>query len=162
MDRLSRALENSTLASAIRPRVAVATEPDAVAAERAATATEPFLTASEPPTLRRAPPGPPPAPPVGTVGAEAFRELDVVSGTLTDFVCPANGGTGFKFVIDTTDGKKLFSVKDPESISIRGKEGGKVDLYCGRQETKSKVQVEYQKTEEAGVDGALKTLTFEP
>jgi hypothetical protein len=77
-------------------------------------------------------------------------------------VCPANGGNGFRFVIDTPEGKKLFSFKDPESISIRGKEGGKVDLYCGRQDAKSKVRAEYQKTEEAGVDGALKTLTFEP
>jgi len=36
-----------------------------------------------------------------------------------------------------------------------------VDLYCGRQETKSRVQAEYQKTGEAGVDGDLKSLTFE-
>jgi hypothetical protein len=165
VDRLSRTLENSRSASANRPRVAVATEPDAAATERAAIATDPLTTPSEPPTLRRAPPGPPPAPPAppaGVVGAEAFRKLDVVSGTLTEFVCPPNGGTGFRFVIDTPEGKKLFSFKDPESISIRGKEGGKVDLYCGRQDAKSKVRAEYQKTEEAGVDGALKTLTFEP
>jgi len=56
----------------------------------------------------------------------------------------------------------VFSFKDPESISIRGKEGGKVDLYCGPQDVKSKVQAEYQKSEEAGVDGALRALTFEP
>jgi hypothetical protein len=165
VDRLSRTLENSTSASANRPRVAVETEPNAAATERTAIATEPLTTASEPPTLRRAPSGPPPAPPglpAGVVGAETFRKLDAVSGTLTEFVCPANGGNGFRFVIDTPEGKKLFSFKDPESISIRGKEGGKVDLYCGRQDAKSKVRAEYQKTEEAGVDGALKTLTFEP
>jgi hypothetical protein len=164
VDRLSRTLENSTSASANRPRVAVAAEPDAFATEPIATATEP----SEPPTLRRGQPTPPPAPPTpqtpqaGVVGVESFRKLDVVSGTLTEFVCPANGSTGFKFAIDTPEGKKQFSFRDPESISIRGKEGGKVDLHCGRQEAKSKVLVEYQKTDEAGVDGALKTLTFEP
>jgi hypothetical protein len=163
VDRLSRALENSTPAGANRPRVAVAAEPDAVAREPVTTATEP----SEPPTLRRPPPTPPPtsatpqAPQAGVVGAEAFPKLDVVSGTLTEFICPTNGSTGFKFAIDTPDGKKLFSFRDPESISIKGKEGGKVDLYCGRQETKSKVHAEFQKTNEAGVDGALKTLTFE-
>jgi hypothetical protein len=162
MDRLSRSIENSTSDNANRTRAAVAIEPPAIASERTSTATEPSTTPSEPPTLRRAPPSPPTAPPAGTVGAEAFRKLDVVSGTLTEFVCPATGGTGFKFIIDTPEGKKLFSFNDPESISIRGKEGGKVDLYCGRQETKSKVQVEYQKTGEAGIDGALKTLTFEP
>ena len=162
VDRLSRTLENSQPANANRPLVAVSSEPPSVSTERTAAATEPLTTASEPPTLRRTPPSPPPSPPVGTVGAEAFRKLDVVSGTLTEFVCPANGGTGFKFIIDTPEGKKLFSFKDPESISIKGKEGGKVDLYCGRQETKSKVQAEYQTTGEAGVDGALKTLTFEP
>jgi predicted secreted protein len=96
------------------------------------------------------------------VGAEAFRKLDVVFGTLTEFVCPANGTTGFKFAVDTPEGKKLFSFKDPESISIIGKEGGKVDLYCGRQEAKSKVRAEYQKTTEAGVDGIIRSLTFEP
>jgi hypothetical protein len=167
VDRLTRALENTTPASVNRPRVAVATEPDAIGTEPVP-AIDSVTTTPEPPTLRRQPPTSPTAPPVaqvppaGTVGIEAFRKLDVVSGTLAEFVCPANGSTGFKFVIDTPEGKKLFSFKDPESISIRGKEGGKVDLYCGRQETKSKVQAEYQKTEEAGVDGALKTLTFQP
>jgi hypothetical protein len=96
------------------------------------------------------------------VGAEAFRKLDAVSGTLTEFVCPVNGSGGFKFVIDTAEGKKLFSFRDPESISIRGKEGGKVDLSCGRQERKPRVQAEYQTTDEAGIDGILKALTFEP
>ena len=77
-------------------------------------------------------------------------------------MCPQNGNTGFRFAIDTPEGRKVFSFKDPESISIRGKEGDKVDLYCGRQEQKARVRAEYQKSEEAGIDGALKMLTFEP
>jgi len=160
VDRLSRALENSRPASANPPKVAAANEPVVV--------TGPDTTTNDPPTLRRPPPSPPPAapppptPPGVVVGAEAFRKLDVVSGTLTEFVCPANGATGFKFAVDTPDGKKLFSFETPESISIRGKEDGKADFYCGRQETKAKVRAEYQKTAEVGVDGILKVLTFEP
>ena len=163
VDRLTRALDNSRPSSADLPRIAGATEPAAVATEPAVVETD------LPPVLRRpptppseAPPSPPSQPSTPLVGAEAFRRLDAVSGTLTEFVCPANGNTGFKFAIDTPEGKRLFSFKDPESISIIGKEGGKVDLYCGRQESKPRVKAEYQKTGEPGVDGALKTLTFEP
>jgi tetratricopeptide (TPR) repeat protein len=158
VDRLSRSLANSRPAGVNPPKVAAATEPDAVV-------TVPDSVATGPPVLRRTPPTQPPAPPTpqaGVVGAEAFRKLDVLFGTLTEFVCPANGTTGFKFAVDTPEGKKLFSFKDPESISIIGKEGGKVDLYCGRQEAKSKVRAEYQKTTEAGVDGIIRSLTFEP
>jgi hypothetical protein len=88
--------------------------------------------------------------------------LSSVSGTLAEFICPVNSSTGFKFVIDTTAGKKIFSFKTPESISIRGKDDNKADLYCGKQEAKAKVLAEYQETVEPGVDGALKILTFNP
>jgi Tfp pilus assembly protein PilF len=163
VDRLTRALTNSKLVNAGPPRVAVAAEPSAVATEPATTATD------LPPVMRRSPtppsestPSAPSTPSSPTVGAEAFRKFDAVSGTFSEFVCPANGITSFRIAVDTTEGKKLFTFKDPESISIIGKSGGKVDLYCGRQDAKPKVRVEYQKTDETGVDGVLRSISFEP
>ena len=162
VDRLSRILTLPTTARVNSP----SPQPSPSTPTRTAPGTAPGTTVdsvSGPPVLRREPPaGPSPAPPAGTVGAEAFRKPDAISGTFAEFVCPANGSTGFRVAIDTAEGKKLFSFRDPQSISIRGKEGGTVDLYCGRQETKAKVRAEYQKTDESGVDGTLKSLTFEP
>jgi tetratricopeptide (TPR) repeat protein len=149
IDRLSRMLAPSTTARSNSPSPGT-------------TAEATVETMPGPPTLRRQSPPPSVAPAGVTAGTATVPELKTVSGTLAEFVCPANGATGFKFAIDTPEGKKVFSFKTPESISIRGREDGRADLFCGRQAEKAKVRAEYQNTAEEGVDGVLKILTFEP
>jgi len=149
-DRLTRMLELPTSAGTVAS--SVVTETDSIPVLRR----QPDQPPIEPPSNQ------PPAAPGAPAVVRPSVQLDVLSGTLAEFICPENGKPGFKFAINTPEGKKLFSFKDPESITIKGKEGGTVDLYCGIQEAKAKVHAEYQKTTEAGVDGALKSLTFDP
>jgi len=101
-------------------------------------------------------------PPTVAGGIRPAVVLSSVTGTLVEFICPAIGSTGFGFAIDTPEGKKVFSFKTPESISIRGKEDNRADLYCGKQQEKAKVRAEFVEAVEPGVDGALKVLTFNP
>jgi len=153
-NRLTRAVEAATAP-------AVVSGPAPAPSTRAATDT-PLVAATSSPPSEPLPPQFQPMPPGVTAVPRQPPVTSTISGTLAEFVCPENGVTGFRFAIDTPEGRKVFSFKDPESISISGKEGGKVDLYCGRQPAKAKVQAEFVKSEEAGVDGALKMLTFEP
>jgi hypothetical protein len=150
-DRLNRLLVSTQAAAAL------------AASRPPASSVSPAVEVTTAPASELLPEPNRPLPPPTVVGTiKPAVVLSSVSGTLAEFICPANGSTGFKFAIDTPEGKKVFSFKTPESISIRGKEDNRADLYCGKQEEKSRVLAEYQETAEPGVDGALKILTFNP
>jgi tetratricopeptide (TPR) repeat protein len=112
-------------------------------------------------------------PPGNEVQAQDFADLSftivkptskyvTITGTLAEFICPEQEGSGLKIAINTEDGKKLFSFKTAESISVLGKDDGRADLFCGPQDVLVRVKVSYEKSAEAGADGILKVLEFEP
>ena len=160
-DRVERLLVSAKTAAALaaaRPPT-FSVSPSATSS----TSTSPAVEATTAATTELLPPPDRPLrPPTVLESNKPVDVLSSVSGTLAEFICPANGSTGFRFSIDTPEGKKVFSFKTPESISIRGKEDGKADLYCGKQEQKARVRAEFLQTTEPGVDGALKILTFNP
>jgi len=144
-DRLKRYLDTSNTAASMRE-----------AGNITSANVETLDTQDVRPLLRRV------TPPAVIVETRPTAALDAISGTLAEFICPEKGSTGFKFAIDTPEGTKLFSFVTPESFTIQGIEGGKKDFYCGKQEVKLRVKAEYRKSPEAGVEGVLQILTFEP
>ncbi len=82
-----------------------------------------------------------------------------VEGSFVEFVCLDKS---YKVVVDTAQGKKGFLIPDPHQVVIVGRAGGKVDLICGPQ-TPVHVKLEYTPgADDAGADGILKALFFEP
>src|SRR5262249_12896930 len=84
-----------------------------------------------------------------------------VTGTFAEFVCPDNGATNFKIVVNTAEGKKTFLIEDPTGVTIVGRAGGKVELNAGLQNPAPNVKVEYRESAAKGIDGHLRVLSFE-
>ncbi len=116
-----------------------------------------------PPRLVR-PDAPGPDPGVRTAGSSlqpANPPLKTVRGIFTEFICPENGKTGLRFVVDTGNGKVTLGFATPQSVTIRGRDSSKVDLFCGVQDEKLHVTAEYDDTTDPGLNGILRVFTYE-
>jgi Flp pilus assembly protein TadD len=80
-------------------------------------------------------------------------EQKSIAGSFVTLDC---SGTSAKMVIETAEGKKILSIDDPHKIL-----GETIELTCGVQKRHA-VRVEFISTDQAGVDGVVRRIEFEP
>jgi Flp pilus assembly protein TadD len=106
-------------------------------------------------------PAPPQAPgrePGGPIG-KAGTERASVAGSFVRLDCE---GMEAKLWLETSGGKKIFLVEDPNNIKVSEQSNETVDLACGPQKPAA-VRVEYSRPApgQSEIDGVLRVIQFE-
>jgi tetratricopeptide (TPR) repeat protein len=87
---------------------------------------------------------------VGEPAASAHR----IPGSFVKLDC---SGAKAKMVVETAEGKKVFLIDDPNKVI-----GATMELICGEQKKKIGVSVDFIPAGQAGVDGLVRGIVFEP
>jgi hypothetical protein len=71
-------------------------------------------------------------------------------------------GKQARMIVQTDGGRKVFLIDDPARVLITGQSDWQVDMTCGPQKNRAKVEVRYELAgaSEKGVDGVVRTLAF--
>lgn len=105
------------------------------------------------PTLRHTTPGLAAPQPVRLPGRSA-------AGQFVDLQCSGNQA---RMVVETTEGRKVFLIEDPAKVIITGESDWQVDMTCGPQKKRAKVEVGYGPpgVNQTGLDGIVRSLAFQ-
>jgi tetratricopeptide (TPR) repeat protein len=81
------------------------------------------------------------------------------SGQFVELDCR---GKQARMIVDTGAGRKVFLIDDPGLVIVTGQSDWQMDMTCGPQKTRAKVDVGYEQagTSQTGVDGVVRTLAF--
>jgi tetratricopeptide (TPR) repeat protein len=88
------------------------------------------------------------------VGEPAASAHMTIPGSFVQLDC---SGAKAKMVLETAEGKKVFLIDDPNKVI-----GATIELICGEQKKKIGVSVDFIPAGQAGVDGLVRGLVFEP
>jgi hypothetical protein len=88
------------------------------------------------------------------VGEPAASGHVTIPGSFVKLDC---SGAKAKMVVETAEGKKVFLIDDPNKVI-----GATIELICGEQKKKIGVSVDFIPAGQAGVDGLVRGLVFEP
>ncbi len=107
------------------------------------------------PQLQRAPGSQEPA----CAGVAPRHQLASASGNFVELDCREKQP---RMIVETTEGKKIFVIENPERVVITAGSDGPVDMQCGPQKTPAKVSVGYDPAPAnlPGVLGLVRTLAF--
>ena len=80
-------------------------------------------------------------------------------GQFVELQCRGNQA---RMIVETAAGRKVFLIEDPDKVLITGQSGWRVDMTCGPQKSRAKVEVVYEapRANQAGIDGIVRSLNF--
>ena len=81
------------------------------------------------------------------------------SGQFVELDCR---GKQARMILETAAGRKAFLIEDPEKVIISGNSEWQVDMTCGPQKNRARVDVVYDApaAPQAGVDGLVRSLVY--